>query len=148
MLGLIPVYHKILHPFGGRAEFGLRIDVKGEVSPDIMGDAHNLPFGDNVFDCVILDPPYSSDDAARLYGTEQPKFKMYTQEAVRVLREGGWLAMYHEVATPAIKGTVLKKRIFLENRMWHKLRCVHIHKKDTLAWQGIKGQAMLDLAVK
>ena len=145
LLNIKSAHHLILHPFGGKAEYGLRVDVNPETVPDVLGNAHNLPFKNESFDCVILDPPYSSDDAMRLYGTPTPKFKVYTVEAVRVLKEGGWLVMYHDIATPTIRGTVLKKRIFLESRMWHKLRCIHIHKKDSFAWQGNKGQAIMKL---
>ncbi len=145
LLNIKPSYHLILHPFGGKAEYGFRVDVNRDVTPDIIGDAQCLPIKDNVFDCVILDPPYSREEAMRLYGTTHPKFGLYTQEAVRVLKEGGWLVMYHDIATPTIKGTILKKRIFLESRMWHKLRCIHIHKKDSFSWMGIKGQALMEL---
>lgn len=141
----VPEGAMILHPFGGCAEYGVRVDINPEVMPDIVGDAHNLPFGDDIFDAVILDPPYSDEYSERLYATKGVKFKQYTKEAVRVLKEGGFLVMYHYLATPTISGTVLIKRIFMETRMWHKLRCVHIHRKDTMAWQGIRGQAVMEL---
>lgn len=127
--------NKILHPFGGKSEFGIRVDVKPEVEPDYIGDAHNLEmFKDETFDLVILDPPYSEDYSKRLYGTGKLKFKTYTKEAVRVLKNGGFLIMYHYLATPSIENTILFKRIFLETRVWHKLRCIHIHKKDIDSW--------------
>jgi len=53
--------------------------------------------------------------------------------------------MFHVVATPGIPQTRLVKRIFIEHRLWHRLRCVHIHKKDTFAWKGNKGQAEMAL---
>ena len=123
--------NKILHPFGGMSEFGIRVDIKPEVEPDYIGDAHNLEmFKDETFDLVILDPPYSEEYSKRLYGTKKLKFKTYTKEAVRVLKNGGYLVMYHYLATPRIEDTILFKRIFLETRVWHKLRCIHIYKKD------------------
>ena len=130
--------NKILHPFCGMSEFGIRVDIKPEVKPDYIGDAHNLEmFKDETFDLVILDPPYSEEYSKRLYGTKKLKFKTYTKEAIRVLKNGGYLVMYHCLATPRIENTVLFKRIFLETRVWHKLRCIHIHKKDIDSW-GIK----------
>jgi len=126
---------KILHPFGGMSEFGIRVDIKPEVKPDFVGDAHNLEmFKDNTFELVILDPPYNEEYSKRLYGTEKPRWKAYTKEAVRVLKEGGYLVVYHYLATPRVENTVLVKRIFLETRVWHKLRCIHIHKKDIKVW--------------
>ena len=126
--------HKILHPFGGKAQFGVRCDIKLEVEPDYICDAHALPFRDNTYDLVVLDPPYSEAYSKRLYGTGKLKFKTYTAEAVRVCKEGGYVVMYHYLATPRIENTILVKRIFLETRVWHKLRCVHIHQKRSELW--------------
>ena len=135
ILGLNEVEHKILHPFGGKAEFGTRVDINPEVGPDYVGDAHSLTmFGDNTFDLVILDPPYSEEYSRRLYNTGKLKFKTYTAEAVRVCKEGGYVVMYHYLATPRIENTILVKRIFLETRVWHKLRCIHIHQKRSELW--------------
>lgn len=85
---------RILHPFGGMAEIGTRVDIRPEVNPDVLGDAHKLPFPDDSFDLVVLDPPYSDEEAADLYDTPKLKKGEYTKEAVRVLREGGWLVVY------------------------------------------------------
>ena len=85
---------RILHPFGGRAEIGLRVDLDPSVEPDVVADAHALPFEDGSFDLVVLDPPYSDEEALKLYGTPRLRPKVYTAEAVRVLREGGWLVIY------------------------------------------------------
>jgi len=137
-LNIDPAIHKILHPFGGQAEFGLRVDIDPEVNPDFVGDAHDLPFEDNTFDLVILDPPYSEEYAERLYDTKKYgklRFRTYTAEAVRVCKEGKFVVMYHCLATPSIKNTILVKRILMETRSWHKARIIHIHKKDSLAWK-------------
>lgn len=142
LLGIDPAEHKILHSFGGKAEFGVKLDINPEVEPDVVGDAHNLPFGDSVFDVVILDPPYTESYSKKLYGTGKVYFRKYTAEAVRVLKEGGYLVMYHWVATPSIKGTLLVKRILMETRAWHKARIVHIHQKDTDAWAKIDRQGV------
>jgi len=86
---------RILHPFGGRAEIGLRVDLDPSVDPDVVGDAHELPFADDSFDLVVLDPPYSDEEALDLYGTTRKlEPKRYVAEAVRVLRPGGWLCVY------------------------------------------------------
>jgi len=126
----------ILHPFGGKAEYGIRVDMNPEVDPDYIGDAHNLDmFEDGLFDIVFLDPPYSDEYSADLYGTGKLNFKKYTQEAVRVLREDGFLIMYHYIATPQIPGTIMVKRVFIETRPWHRPRIVHIHRKTTKGWE-------------
>ena len=135
LLDIDPTKHMILQPFGGKAEFGVRCDINPEVEPHFVCDAHNLPFGDNLFDLVILDPPYSEEYSKRLYGTGKVKFKTYTAEAVRVCKEGGLVVMYHYLATPSIRNTILVKRILMETRSWHKARIIHIHQKRSDLWQ-------------
>ena len=134
LLDIDPQRDRILHPFGGKAEFGIRCDINPEVQPDLVCDAHKLPFKDNEFDLVILDPPYSEEYAKRLYGTGKLKFKTYTVEAVRVCREKGFVVMYHYLATPRIENTILFKRILMETRVWHKARIIHIHQKRSELW--------------
>lgn len=121
--------NRILHPFGGHAEYGLRLDIVPEIEPDIIGDAHDLPFKNGVFDVAILDPPYSDEYSKVLYKTGKLSFGRYTKEAVRVVKLGGYIVVYHYLATPRLENTELAMRIFLETRIWHKLRCVHIYKK-------------------
>ena len=48
----------ILHLFGGKSTFGIRIDVDRLVRPDVIADAWLPPFAENSFDAVVLDPPY------------------------------------------------------------------------------------------
>lgn len=48
----------VLHLFGGRASFGLRLDLDPLTQPDVIGDAWLPPFRRDSFDVVILDPPY------------------------------------------------------------------------------------------
>jgi SAM-dependent methyltransferase len=94
LVRLLGYPERILHPFGGMAETGVRVDLNPAVEPDVLADAHELPFEDGSFDCVILDPPYSDEEAADLYQTPPLRRAEYTREAVRVLREGGFLCVY------------------------------------------------------
>jgi hypothetical protein len=50
----------VLHLFGGRARFGVRMDIDPLTRPDVLADAFLPPFGESSFDVVILDPPYPS----------------------------------------------------------------------------------------
>ncbi len=47
-----------LHLFGGKAKWGVRLDIDPFVQPDVVGDAWIPPFNKQSFDTVILDPPY------------------------------------------------------------------------------------------
>lgn len=133
---------QILHPFGGMAEYGLRTDLRirhpleerfrSKVkwkAPDVRADAHNLPFRDNVFDLVILDPPYSEEESRSLYQTGKVTYSRYVQEAVRVCKPGGFVASYNVTVTPRPQGTVYGLRILVATRVWHRLRACCIFQK-------------------
>jgi hypothetical protein len=53
----------VLHPFGGRARFGIRMDIDPIVRPHVIADAWMPPFGRDSFDVVVLDPPYAHINA-------------------------------------------------------------------------------------
>lgn len=48
----------VLHLFGGKADFGTRLDIDPSTRPDVIGDAWIPPFQRDSFDVVIMDPPY------------------------------------------------------------------------------------------
>lgn len=122
---------KVLHPFGGMAEIGDRVDINPEVKPDFTGDAHNMTMiKEDSYDLVILDPPYTDDYSKTLYNTPKLKYKQYIQEAVRVCRPKGFIAMYHWVMTPRPEGTTHYKRVVLLTRIWHRPRVCCIFQKD------------------
>lgn len=112
------------------AEYGYRLDIKSQVKPDVVGDAHFLPFKSDVFDCVILDPPYSEELSRAMYGTGKCNYKIYIPEARRALKVGGYLVHYHILSFPYVKGAKLLKRIFIQVRTFSRLRCVHIYQKE------------------
>ena len=136
LIKLLAAPEMILQPFGGLAEYGLRLDIRRAVIPDVLANAEQLPFKDDVFDMVLLDPPYSDDDAETLYGTGHVRIMVAASEAVRVVHEGGWVVLYHELALPVPPHTILTHRILVENRPWHTARIVHVHMKNTDAYHG------------
>ena len=123
---------KVLHPFGGMAEIGDRVDINPEVEPDWIGDAHDLGFIDSdVYDLVILDPPYDDEQSRKLYGTGKLKYKTYVNEAVRVCKPNGHIAIYHWVMTPRPDKTKFAQRIVILTRTWHRPRVCCIYQKET-----------------
>ena len=120
---------KVLHPFGGMAEYGTRVDINPEVNPDVIGDAHDLPFPDGSFDCTLLDPPYSDGEAEELYGTPPLRPAEYIAEAVRVTREGGFVVLYgdREPRRPARCNHML--RIVVVLRPGHSPRVCMVFQK-------------------
>lgn len=56
----------VLHLFGGRAKFGVRLDIDPATRPHVIGDAWLPPFPMASFDTVVLDPPYDRMDREML----------------------------------------------------------------------------------
>ena len=119
----------VLHPFGGAAEIGDRVDLNPETRPTWVGDAHNLNWiPDEEYDLVIVDPPYDDEQAQQLYKTPKLHYSKYIAEAVRVCKTGGHVAVYHWVMTPRPEGTKLVQRVVVLTRLWHRPRvcCVFL----------------------
>lgn len=54
--------------------------------PDVVADGQSLPFRDSSFAAVLIDPPYSREHAAQLYGTPNFSLRAMVNEALRVVR--------------------------------------------------------------
>jgi len=74
---------------------GVRVDIRSEMRPDVVADGRALPFADESFDAVLIDPPYSKEYAEKLYATEYPRPSALLREAARVLRPTGRVGMVH-----------------------------------------------------
>ncbi len=134
---------KILQPFGGRAEYGDRIDLDPLTEPTWVGDAHDLSklwtvdgrecaagIYDNSYDLVLLDPPYSQEEALELYGTtKRLRPGKYVAEAVRVTKPGGWVVLYsdREPRRPAYTNHAMRIVVIL--RPGHSPRVAGVFQK-------------------
>jgi len=122
---------KVLHPFGGMAEYGFRCDINPKVNPDMIIDAHHLPKNwENKWEFVIIDPPYDNEKSKELYNSGKLSYSKYISEAVRVCRPDGFIAMYHWVMTPRPNGCKFDRRIVILTRTWHRPRVCCIFKKE------------------
>ena len=92
-----------LHIFAGSSSTGLRLDLRFEVRPDIVADAHHLPFRDGVFEAVVMDPPYNDNFAHSMFKTPKLKERTWLTEASRVCKPGGKVAVYHNFIIQPIK---------------------------------------------
>jgi hypothetical protein len=120
----------VLHPFGGLAEIGDTVDLNATTSPTWVGDAHDLHWlEDESYDLVILDPPYSDEEAEWLYGTPPLRPARFTAEAVRVCKTGGHVAVYHRAQPKRPPGTRLVRRIVVLTRTNHAPRVCFVFEK-------------------
>lgn len=125
----------ILQPFGGKAEQGTRCDLVADTNPDYLCDAHKLPFADNTFDFVLCDPPYNNEYSRDMYGTGKIKKSLFSKEAVRVCKLGGYVALYDIVLNPRLEGTNYDRIIVVLTRVYHKPRICCIYKKESSVFQ-------------
>ena len=124
---------RLLNLFCGMNKYGFRIDIKPEVKPDLLCDAHD--FADKLngkkFNLIIADPPYSTEEAKKLYGTPPLNYKKWTAECDKVLDEGGLLMVYHKYVMPNPNPNkyIVVKRVFIGNRTMHQPRVCIVFKK-------------------
>lgn len=126
---------KILNLFCGMNKYGFRVDIKAEVNPDLICDAHKISEKINKrFDIIFADPPYSTEEAKDLYGTPKLKYKTWTKECDKLLNEGGLLIVYHKyvMPNPDPEKYEVVKRVFIGNRTYHLPRaCIYFRKKQS-----------------
>jgi len=121
---------KILNMFSGGSKMGYTVDIKPDNFPDKIANCHKLPFNNESFDNVFLDPPYSNEESKKLYGTGPLKPITYINEAVRVCKPGGLICAYHVYWTPRPKGTKYLGIISIITRVYHKPRICTIFQKE------------------
>lgn len=95
VIALFPGAKDILHcPSGTILGHGVTVDLicDEQRHPQIIGNAHHLPFQDSAFDVYISDPPYSPADSKK-YGCPPFKGQVAMAEARRILRPGGYYCL-------------------------------------------------------
>jgi len=142
LLGIDPEEHKILHPFGGGAEFGHTVELPSQreflaefgIAPTFWGDAHDLHWiDDNIYDIVVCDPAYSKEEAKKLYNIDLPlKRGKWVSEAVRVCKVGGHIALYHRNLLPRPKGCSWEYLIAIATRIEHHARLCGVFRKEMM----------------
>lgn len=121
---------KVLHPFGGLAEIGDRVDQNATTAPTWVGDGHDMHWiPDGTYDLVIVDPPYSTHESEWIYGTGKIRPKAAAQEAVRVCRPGGFVVLYHVLQPARPSGCELVRRIMVIGRVGHQARYCFVYRK-------------------
>lgn len=123
----------VLNLFCGMNKYGIRVDLKEEVKPDYIADAHDLSFlADNSFDIILADPPYSTEEAKEIYNTPKLNYKKWTLECDRLLKPGGLFIVYHKYVMPNPNPNKYEvvKRVFIGNRTYHLPRVAIYFRKQ------------------
>lgn len=126
---------RLLNVFCGMNKYGLRVDIKEEVKPDILYDVHKLSgIVHDKFDVILADPPYSDEESKELYGTPKLNYKKWSVECDKLLVPGGLLIVYHKyvMPNPNPERYEVIKRVFIGNRVYHLPRvAIYFRKKET-----------------
>lgn len=75
------------------------VDIRLAARPLVVAKGQALPFRDDTFKAVLLDPPYTEEYARNLYRSEFPRPSHLLREAARVVKSGGRIGLLH-IAVP------------------------------------------------
>jgi len=125
---------KVLTLFCGQSKFGDTIDIKPEVNPTFVADCRKqLPIKSNIYDIIIADPPYDSQNinySSVLYKEEFVKPYSFVAEAVRVCKIGGLICILHQLVYRTPKGTDRYAVIPITTGPNQRIRVLNIFKKN------------------
>lgn len=129
-LGAAP--REILHVCSGALgpdAGGVRVDLHAEARPDVQADGRRLPFRDNTFRAVLIDPPWSVEYARDLYGTKYPRPSHLLLEAARVLKPGGRIGFVHFIIPNPPVGTRILRITGLTQGCGYRIRAFTLFQK-------------------
>lgn len=94
---------------------GITVDINPNVGADYSCNCEELPFDDECFDFVMLDPPYSEKEARELYSLPYFSIVKVMNEAARICESGGYVILLHRIL-PFVhpNENIHKKRLKLE----------------------------------
>ena len=124
---------KVLHVCSGSMKSGICLDIREGVKPTIVGNALSLPFRDNAFPWVMVDPPYSQEYAENLYGTgnDYPSPHTLISECLRVLSPGGRLGFMHHIVPKFRKPGKLLNVYAITQGVGYNIRAWSVFTKST-----------------
>jgi len=76
---------------------GTIIDINANTKPNIIANCELLPLKTESFDFIMLDPPYSEEEAKRLYNLPYINLLKVMNEAARVCSPSGHVLLLHRM---------------------------------------------------
>lgn len=114
------LYGRSLHICAGASELGtVRIDLDPQNAEVQKADMRDLPFEDESFDSVVIDPPWK-------LGYYQ-RFKPF-YEAVRVCKEGGRI-VYNATWIPHSDQTDIEEVVIRRDSHWGNISVITVFRK-------------------
>ena len=88
---------RMCHLCSGTVRGDFTVDIDPEAHPDLVADARCTGLEDESFEAVLLDPPYTPEDAQHYNHTEYPEPRDLMREAWRLVRPGGRVGLLHYI---------------------------------------------------
>ena len=124
---------KVLSLFCGSSDYGDTVDIKQEVNPTYISDCRKeLPMKDNIYEVVIADPPYDSQNinySNKLYKEDAVKPYSFVKEAVRVCKSNGFVCILHQLVYKTLLGTERYAVIPITTGPNQRIRVLNIFRK-------------------
>lgn len=121
-----------VHFFGGKASTGYKIDINGDLKPDLIATCENLPMlKSNSFEGGMADPPYDERFARELYNCPYPIWGKWTRELVRIVKPNGLIGIMNNYPVPRLKGCQWEKIVIILLRIKQFCKVVTIQRKES-----------------
>lgn len=87
---------EMCHLCSGTVKGDFTVDLNPDMEPALVADARDTGLPDEMFDAVLMDPPYTPEDADQ-YGFGYPEPRDLMKEAWRLVRPGGRIGLLHYI---------------------------------------------------
>jgi len=88
---------RMCHLCSGTVRGDFTVDIDPGVEPDLVADARDTGLPGESIDAVLIDPPYTPEDARKYNSKEYPEPRNLMREAYRLVRPGGRVGMLHYI---------------------------------------------------
>lgn len=142
---LLPGDH-LIHLCSGKVGTDFTVDIDPETKPDLVADARSTGLESESFDAVMMDPPYSLEDAQNYNHKEYPEPKELMREAYRLVRPGGRVGMLHYIVPrPPAKDARLLAMIGVVVGFGNRIRIFTVFEKPDPNRDSVESRARIDI---